>query len=83
MRIYLWLYEECSVFNLVLVIKDQGYALTIDYIKKKQKITDSGVSSYSETSFYFYNTIFSLSAWPGRLFDQVFGNNSLLKKEEG
>ena len=47
MRIYLWLYEECSVFNLVLVIKDQGYALTIDYIKKKQKITDPGVSSYS------------------------------------
>ena len=35
MRIYLWLYEECSVFNLVLVIKDHGYALTIDYIKKK------------------------------------------------
>ena len=49
MWIYLWLYEECSVFNLVLVIKDQGYALTIDYryIKKKQKITDPGVSSYS------------------------------------
>ena len=50
MWIYLWLYEECSVFNPVLVIKDQGYALTIDYIKKKQKnkkITDPGVSSYS------------------------------------
>ena len=49
MLISLWLYEECSVFNLVLVIKDQGYALTIDYIKKKQKkkITDPGVSSYS------------------------------------
>ena len=45
MRIYLWLYEECSVFNLVLVIKDQGYALTIDYIKEKQ--TDPGVSTYS------------------------------------
>ena len=42
MRIYLWLYEEGSVFNLVLVIKDQGYALTIDYIKKKQ--TDPSVS---------------------------------------
>ena len=25
-------------YNLVLVIKDQGYALTIDYIKKKQLI---------------------------------------------
>ena len=45
MRIYLWLYEECSVFNLVLVIKDQGYALTIDYIKKNK--TDLGISSYS------------------------------------
>ena len=32
-------------YNLVLVIKDQGCALTIDYIKKKQ--TDPGVSSYS------------------------------------
>ena len=31
-----WLYEDCLVFNLVLAIKDQGYALTIDYIKKKQ-----------------------------------------------
>ena len=46
MRIYLWLYEECVMFNLVLVIKDQGYALTIDDIKKKQKVTDPGVSSY-------------------------------------
>ena len=46
MCIYLWMYEECSEFNLVLVIKDQGTALvTIDYIKKKP--TDFGVSSYS------------------------------------
>ena len=36
MCIYLWLYDECSEFNLVLVIKDQGTArVTIDYIKKK------------------------------------------------
>ena len=36
MCIYLWLYEECSEFNLVLVIKDQGLTrVKIDYIKKK------------------------------------------------
>ena len=39
--------KSALCYNLVLVIKDQGYALTIDYIKKKQKITDPGVSSYS------------------------------------
>ena len=37
--------KSALCYNLVLVIKDQGYALTIDYIKKKQ--TDPGVSSYS------------------------------------
>ena len=42
----LWLYDECSEFNLVLVIKAQGTVrVTIDYIKKKP--TDPGVSSYS------------------------------------
>ena len=41
--------KSARCYNIVLVIKDQGYALTIDYIKKKQKITDPGVSSTSET----------------------------------
>ena len=36
MCIYLWLYEQCSEFNLVLEIKDQGTArVPIDYIKIK------------------------------------------------
>ena len=51
---------QCS--NLVLVIKDQGYALTIDYIKKKQKLTL--VSPDTANSILFYN-IKSVSA--GRL----------------
>ena len=63
MCIYLWLYDECSEFNLVLVIKDQGTArVTIDYIKKKP--TDPGVSSYSQTSFYFI--ILNLVGFLGR-----------------
>ena len=63
MCIYLWLYEECSEFNLVLVIEDQGTTrVTIDYIKKKP--TDPGVSSYSETSLYFYK-ILNLVGVPG------------------
>ena len=31
--------KSALCYNLVLVIKDQGYVLTIDYIKKKQKLT--------------------------------------------
>ena len=63
MQIYLWLYEECSVFNIVLVIKDQGYALTIDYIKKKQKLTL--VSPHTARHhFIFINIKFSWCSWP-------------------
>ena len=44
--------KSARCYNLVVVINDQGSArVTIDYIKKIQ--TNPGVSSYSQTSFYF------------------------------
>ena len=76
-----WLYEECSEFNLVQVIKDQGTArVTIDYIKKNYS---PWCLIIQLDIILFYNIKFSWCAWPCKLFNHVIRNSLLDKKEEG
>ena len=59
--------KSARCYNLVLVIKDQGYALTIDFIKKKQ---NGPWCLFMQLKIFLYKLWSVL--WPWRLFNRFF-----------